>query len=238
MRRAGLAALLGALALLPVRVRAAGTAPGAPPSAAHPAPVVLLDPGHGGTDPGVTAGGLRECDVTLALAQRVAALLKAAGVDARLTRDGDESLSVSARVAEANALQPEALVSIHVNAAFQTAARGPRLFVPAPGGPQDLPQAPLWREAADEHAAASRVLGLSLARALGVEGPRQVETLKLALFRGLSVPACLVEVGFATNPADLAALKDPSHLQTLAAELAHGIGGFLASPSGAARARP
>jgi len=192
-------------------------------------PLVLLDPGHGGPDGGVQAAGFREADFVLDLARRVEPLLKARGADVRLTRDSDEALSLSARVDLANALQPLAMVSLHVNAAFQPLARGTRLFVPAETA-VDLPEAPLWGQAAGMHAAASHTLGLCLAKAFGVGGPRPVQSLKLGLFRGLGVPACLVELEFATHPEDLALLKNDSQVQALAEKLADGIAAYVLPP--------
>ncbi|HTB22873.1 MAG TPA: N-acetylmuramoyl-L-alanine amidase [bacterium] len=193
------------------------------------APLVLLDPGHGGSDAGVVAPDFRESDFALALALRIEPLLKARGCDVSLTRATDQTLSLTARVEMANALQPLAMVSLHVNAAFQPQAQGPRLFVPAEIKVDD-PEAPLWEQAAGMHAAASRTLGICLARALGITGPRAVQTLKLGLFRGLSVPVCLVEVGFASHPSDLAALKDDAANQALAGKLADGIADYVLGP--------
>jgi N-acetylmuramoyl-L-alanine amidase len=192
-------------------------------------PLVLLDPGHGGSDGGVLAPGFKEADFVLDLAKRMDPLLKARGCDVRLTRDSDESLSLSARVDLANSLQPMAMVSLHVNAAFQPLAKGPRLFVPAEVA-VDEPQAPLWEQAAGMHAEASHTLGLSLAKALGITGPRPVQSLKLGLFRGLSVPICVVELEFATHPEGLAAMKDDAACQALAAKLADGIADYVLAP--------
>lgn len=193
------------------------------------APLVLLDPGHGGSDPGVVAPDFRESDFALALALRMEPLLKARGCEVSLTRGTDQSLSLTARVEMANALQPLAMVSLHVNAAFQPQAEGPRLFVPAAIKVDD-PEAPLWEQAAGMHAAASRTLGLCLAKSLGMKGPRAVQTLKLGLFRGLSVPVCLVEVGFASHFSDMASLKDDAATQALAGKLAQGIADYVLGP--------
>jgi N-acetylmuramoyl-L-alanine amidase len=214
---------------------ASAPALGAAPAAAKP--LVLLDPGHGGDDPGVALPGFREADYVLDLARRVEALLKARSCDVRLTRDSDDSLSLTARVAMANALQPLAMVSLHVNAAFQTYAKGPRLFVPADAA-VDEPQAPLWEQASGMHAAASHTLGMSLAKALGITGPRPVQSLKLGLFRGLSVPVCMVELDFATHPDSLKALKDDAANQALAAKLADGIAAYVAASQTEAASAP
>ena len=78
---------------------------------------VVLDPGHGGTDPGaVGGGGLREKDVTLDVASRVKALLEEGHLAVGMTRSADETLSLRDRVLLANAKRPDLFVSIHVNA--------------------------------------------------------------------------------------------------------------------------
>ena len=184
--------------------------------------LILLDPGHGGQDAGVQVEGFKESEFSLDLAGRMKPLLAARGLDVALTRDSDLDLSPSARVALANAQQPMALVSLHANAAFQSAAHGPRIFVPA-DGPVDEPSAPLWQQASRLRAGSSKNLGMSLARALGVSGPRPVQSLKLAVFRGLSVPGCVVECDFASQPEGLAVLKDAATRDELAKRLANGI---------------
>jgi len=78
---------------------------------------VVLDPGHGGTDPGaVSPGGLREKVVNLAVAGHTMAALEAAGVAAIMTRSGDHDLNLQPRADIAKALDARAFVSIHHNA--------------------------------------------------------------------------------------------------------------------------
>lgn len=73
----------------------------------RPSPTVLIDPGHGGSDPGILVDGLREKNLTLDLAKRVAARLK----NARLTREGDQSVPLEARLALAKTAS--VTVSLH-----------------------------------------------------------------------------------------------------------------------------
>ncbi|WP_337193134.1 N-acetylmuramoyl-L-alanine amidase [Deinococcus xianganensis] len=100
-------------------VRAAGT------SVARPR--VVLDPGHGGTDPGMVSRWVTEEDVTLDVALRTRAELLKHGVDVVMTRSSDRHLSpdkkrdLAARSAMANNGQVSAFVSIHVNAASPSA---------------------------------------------------------------------------------------------------------------------
>lgn len=205
-------------------------------AAAHAgaAGLVLIDPGHGGDDPGVKAGKLHEADLCLALAKDLAATLGKAGLQARLTRDSDQSLSLSARVELADQLRPDVFISLHFNDAFQKEASGPRIFVPAEGKVDDR-DAPRWEEAARVHAADSKALGEALAHALGLRGARPVQTLKLGLFRGLLVPVAMVETGFAGNAADLHAISDSNARRSLAQQLANGIQAYLSEAGHAAR---
>lgn len=96
---------------------------GTPLAGAH----IVLDPGHGGDEPGaVGPNGLVEKDLNLAVAQRTAEVLRAAGATVVLTRDTDLRLTLASRAGIALGLRPVAFVSIHHNAA----ADGPS---PIPG---------------------------------------------------------------------------------------------------------
>ncbi|WP_105317861.1 N-acetylmuramoyl-L-alanine amidase family protein [Thermus tenuipuniceus] len=77
-------------------------------SLVRPRPTVLLDPGHGGQDPGISAEGFLEKDLTLDLAKRVASRLPGA----RLTRQGDQTVPLEARLAQAQTAS--VVVSLHV----------------------------------------------------------------------------------------------------------------------------
>jgi N-acetylmuramoyl-L-alanine amidase len=88
-------------------------------AAAFPLPVkkIVLDPGHGGADPGALAGPeLAEKDLTLDVARRLAGLLREASFDVLLTREYDETLPLRGRAWLANRVRGDLFVSIHVNA--------------------------------------------------------------------------------------------------------------------------
>jgi N-acetylmuramoyl-L-alanine amidase len=91
---------------------------------------VVLDPGHGGRDVGAFgAGGVREKDVTLDVAHRVAPILAAQGIQVVLTRDDDTFVSLEERTARANAFAADLFVSIHCNASESRAPRGIETYV-------------------------------------------------------------------------------------------------------------
>jgi N-acetylmuramoyl-L-alanine amidase len=79
-------------------------------------PMVAIDAGHGGFDPGTeSAAGIAEKTVALAIARRLAAALEARGVGAELTRNDDNFLSLAERTALANHAHADLFVSIHLN---------------------------------------------------------------------------------------------------------------------------
>jgi len=81
---------------------------------------ILLDPGHGGADPGaVGPTGLKESDVNLRVARYLRDLLQADGAEVKMTRDKDVALSLADRVAMAEKLSPDLFVSIHHNASLK-----------------------------------------------------------------------------------------------------------------------
>ena len=92
---------------------------------------VVLDPGHGGNDPGALGpSGLREKDVTLDVAHRAAPLLaRELGISTLLTRDSDVYVPLDERTARANAFGADLLISIHCNASEDGAGKGVMTFV-------------------------------------------------------------------------------------------------------------
>ena len=86
-------------------------------SAANPNLVVVLDPGHGGSDPGACKYGLREADLTLKIAQYCKSKLEEySHVEVYMTRTADTDNNLANRVAYAKKFNPDVFVSIHINA--------------------------------------------------------------------------------------------------------------------------
>ncbi len=81
---------------------------------------VIVDAGHGGEDPGAVSGNLREKDLNLKAALYMYDRLRELGIDAKLTRDSDEYLPKSARIARVKSLYNNSpnvlLISNHINA--------------------------------------------------------------------------------------------------------------------------
>ena len=173
---------------------------------------VCLDPGHGGNaansgDPGaIGPGGLREAYVNLALTYRVKELLEPAGLAVLLTREADSDVGLYERAALANDANADAFVSIHCNAS-DSPASGVETYCLALGGP------------------AGKLASLIQARVVQATGAinRGVKTANFAVLRETNMPAALVEVGFISNPAEEARLKDASYQRNVARAIAWAI---------------
>jgi N-acetylmuramoyl-L-alanine amidase len=88
-------------------------------------PIVMIDPGHGGYDPGTEAGApLLEKTIALEISTRLARALAARGVEARLTRDQDYFVTLAERTRLANRAGAELFVSVHLNSSADPNAAG------------------------------------------------------------------------------------------------------------------
>ncbi len=212
---------------------------------ASPAPIVVLDPGHGGSNTGAKGPVLDEKRLTLAVASRVADRLRARGVDVRLTRTGDRTLTLRQRVEIANRAPADVFVSIHANASPSRSRRGFETFVltahgvdvegralraeattPRPGVDPDIALVldDVERGAAQWEAAE---LAARMQRALrdrrGAAGDRGVRQDAHHVLLGATMPAVLVEVGFLDHPLEGKELALPDVQDQLADAIAEAI---------------
>lgn len=182
---------------------------------------VVIDPGHGGEDGGaVSADGLRESDVNLAVALRLDQLLGLCGIPSVLTRSGDEiAYPESAvttrqrkradqeyRVALIGGTPRAVLLSIHQNTYSSASPRGPQVFF----GP-----------ASGSEAFGRKLQGI-LSAMSGARRQASAISPEIYLLRRVSCPSVLVECGFLSNPEELALLRTDTYQTKLAAALAAG----------------
>ena len=132
---------------------------------------VVLDPGHGGEDPGaIGRGGSQEKAVTLAIARRLKAKIDAVpNMRSVLTRDGDFFIPLHQRVAKARRVQADLFVSVHADAFIKPTARGSSVFVLSENGASS--SAARWL--AQRENAADLIGGVNL----GVKDPHLARTL-------------------------------------------------------------
>jgi len=238
--------------VIDVSTEAAPTPAPAGAAAAGPRPLrrVVLDPGHGGHDPGaVGPAGLREKDVTLDVAHRAAPILaRELGVSTLLTRDSDDFVALDARTARANAFQADLFVSIHCNASEDPSARGFMTFV-LDDSRDALASAIAARENAASAAAAaelanamSRVLDAgsvsrsvhladliqkaahaSFSQSYSDEPDGGVKRAGFYVLAGARMPAVLFETSFISNPTGESRLNTGDYRQKLADAIVNAV---------------
>lgn len=216
-----------------------------PQSPSEARPIVLLDPGHGGSNSGARGPALVEKRLTLALAEQVAGRLRARGVDARLTRTTDRTLTLRQRVELANRAPADLLVSIHANASPSRSKRGFETYVlTAEGVDVDgralRADAPTSRPGVDPDTAlvlddvergasqwAAADLAARIQRSLrdrrGAASDRGVRQDVHHVLLGATMPAVLVEVGFIDHPIEGRELATPAVQATLSDALTEAI---------------
>ncbi len=195
----------------PSRVPAPSANAGALPSVPKTSMRVVIDPGHGGGDPGaVGIGGIRESEVVLDISRQVVNLLKQQGVDAVLTRSRDEEIELEPRVAFAERANGDVFVSIHANAfdASRTDVNGIETYYYSGGGSGSRQLAQLVQT--------------SMIQSLGARD-RGVRTANFYVIKNTSMPAILVETGFVTGREDADRFATASGRSQIAQAIARGI---------------
>lgn len=218
---------------------------------------ILLDPGHGGADSGVVAGGLCEAEVTLSLGLSLKSELEREGnFKVFLTREDRSEVPAMARVRMAARERCELMVSLHADAGppgmsgFAVIAppqrgevAGPAPVSRDPVKPGALRPAPAlrpWERSAEAHATAADSLAHTLVEALAAatgNAGRGVLHRPLLAFEGLDIPAVMVECGALTSEPDALVLSSPAGQARLVAALAGGIRAYLTAGAAVA-ARP
>jgi N-acetylmuramoyl-L-alanine amidase len=224
------------------------------PAVARARPLIVIDPGHGGTNAGAPAAvpGLYEKQVTLALARLLWEELTLRGYRVVLTRDRDVYLTLRQRVRLANRLGADLFISLHTNATTSHSQRGYETFVLPPealnvdaralrledGAVREGLDADtalllddLERGAAQEAAAAlASAVQAQLRVVRGPEGDRGVRQGAMDVLMGATMPAVLVEVGFIDHPVEGRELADPTVRERIAAALANAVASVLPVP--------
>ncbi len=182
------------------------------------APLICLDAGHGGKDPGaVGITGVLEKNVNLAMTLALNDYLKAAGLRTVLTRADDSYPTLSQRVQIANDAKADLFVSIHNNWTDDSSANGTYTFY--------------WGTP-DNYSVEGKALAESIQRHLVAEigsADRGARThwQNLYVLANTDMVAALVEVGFLSNAAEEAKLTDPSYQRRAALGISKGILEYL-----------
>lgn len=218
-------------------------------------PIVVIDAGHGGTDPGATSvsGQVEEKQLTLALATELRDLLVQRGrVRVAMTRADDRYLTLDERAAVARRLNAGLFVSLHMDSAPNPLARGASVYSLSDvasdaeaarfaaaqnrGAASDpgqgtaaalLSDLALRDQMGDSAAFATRLVGRSAGRFDLRPEPHRFAAFHV--LRRAGTPAVLFEAGYVSNADDEVLLRDPAHRSAIALALAQAIEADIAT---------
>jgi N-acetylmuramoyl-L-alanine amidase len=251
----------GALAAAPAQSPTQAKAPALQPrpSVRPPAPLVMLDPGHGGKDPGaIGVSGTYEKQVSLATAFELKRQLEASGrYRVALTRARDVFVPLDDRVAKAQASGAALFVSMHADALSDHAVRGASVYTLANTASDAQTAALAQREnSADRFAGSgwrntppevSRILASLIRQETRIGSGRLSRSLVGSLdqdlpmlpnperhagfvvLKAVDIPSVLVEMGFMSNRNDEAELRRPEHRARVAEAMKRAVDGYFAA---------
>ncbi|SFB81659.1 N-acetylmuramoyl-L-alanine amidase [Tropicimonas isoalkanivorans] len=213
--------------------------PAPPPRADDGRMTVVIDPGHGGVDPGAVRDGVHEADLVLTFARDLReALLRSGMFDVALTREADEFVSLEARLDLARKAEGDVFLSLHADAVAEGIARGAQIYTLSQAassraseklaerhdrddllagidltGQDDEVAHVLMSLARTETSPRNDALGRSLLagfRKAGVKlHKRPLESANFSVLKAPDMPSVLIELGFMSSPGELEKLMDP-----------------------------
>jgi len=213
---------------------------------------IVIDPGHGGEDIGARGpAGVREKDVTLAVARRLKAAIEGHyGIRVLQTRDDDRIIGPDERAAFANNNKADVFISLHANASPQESVKGAEVFylgldkyadearrqaqlggalLPVYGGGSRQIDLVLWDLAQAKYVEQSGVLaGIvhdQLRSKVGVS-PLGIQQEPMRVLVGVNMSAALIEMGYLTNPEEEQALSSGGYQAAIVQALTDAVGPF------------
>ena len=209
---------------------------------------VLIDPGHGGKDPGTHHNGIREKTVTLDIAKRVGAILSKRGLKVRYTRLSDTYVELERRADKVRTNKADLFISIHVNANSSAKVRGFETYYldvsrtssatrlaavenalrdRGRAARETLPPSRLFRIQKQESRRLARSVHDTALKLVRKKNYRTadggIKTGPFHVLRRSGVPGVLIEVGYCTNKDEAKRLAMPAYRATLAEGIANGI---------------
>lgn len=186
---------------------------------------IFLDPGHGGSDPGATAGGYTEANLNLTVAKKVESLLVARGYIVYMSRTGDTALSLLERSQMANNLNTDIFISIHHNSSVEKTANGIESYYYEynPSYPskinEDMHNNP---DRINKSITLTDLIHENMVDYTGAYD-RGTDGSSFSVVRESSMPSTLLELGFISNDGERQKLVTDSYQNTLAKAIADGI---------------
>ncbi|RCX17502.1 N-acetylmuramoyl-L-alanine amidase [Anaerobacterium chartisolvens] len=170
--------------------------------------LIVIDPGHGGSDPGAVHGDLMEKSLNIDIAKRLNTMLKSKGINTYMTRDDDTYIGLYERSYIANKLNATLFLSIHNNA-YKVSAKGTEtLYFPSKTG--------FGKRFA-------QIIQDSLTSNLGTFDRKIKARPEIVVLKATSMPSALAEIAFITNPDDAQKLKSDEFIQKAAEALCEAV---------------
>lgn len=215
--------------------------------------VIMLDPGHGGLDPGAENGGQTEAALMLTFARELKeALLRDGFTDVRLTRERDVFVPLETRIALAHAAGADVFISLHADAVTEGVAKGATIYTMAAEasdaasaalaerhdrdalmsgvdltGQDDLIAGVLMDMARVETAPRAEKLSEDLVRAMSEAGLAlhriPRRSAAFSVLKAPDIPSVLIELGYLSSAGDLKRLNDPQWRATMAQAIVRGL---------------
>lgn len=184
--------------------------------------VIVLDPGHGGPDPGaIGPNGTQEKTVTLDIAKRVKKLLEAQGAKVVMARSADTDVSLSARTDIANKNKADIFVSIHINANTDPSIGGTTTYIYSGSGSSSE------TTRLQESNKLALPIQAELVKSLGLRNIG-IKSANFAVLRTSNMPAVLLELAFISNKEEEKLLKTDSFKNKSAEAIVKGIANYFA----------
>lgn len=228
------------------------------PVAAAEKPLVVIDPGHGGQDPGAVNGSHREKNVTLGTAKELKAQLEASGrYRVKLTRDNDKFIKLHERVRMARNAGADLFISIHADSIDKPSVRGASVYTLSDKASDEQTAKLAAREnkadliggvdlSHEDKDVADILIDLTVRDTMNqskflantVVATLQASSIKtlprthryagFAVLKAPDIPSILVEIGFMSNDSEARALSTPEYRRTVAAALKNGVDAYFA----------
>ena len=164
----------------------------------------VIDAGHGGFDKGSNNGNIVESEYSLELAQKIQQLARKKNINVILTRDGNDNVDLQSRVDKMRELDPELVISLHLNSASNKELNGSEVFIN--------------KDNTDAHI---EKIGAELAQLVSMNSieNRGLKKANFKILRDSKKPTFLIELGFVSNPTDAETLKSTLHKNQLAEKI-------------------
>lgn len=215
--------------------------------------LVMLDPGHGGVDPGAERGGLSEANLMLGFARELKEVMLRDGTfRVAMTRDDDVFVPLETRITLAKTAGAAVLISLHADAIAEGEAVGATLYTLAEDasdaaaqalaerhdrddllagvdltGQDDVVATVLMDIARAETSPRNERLALALERAMGARGitmhKHPRQSANFSVLKSPDMPSILIELGFMSSPSDLRRLQDPGWRSWMTSAISDGL---------------